>query len=566
MSSIIGNMSLMKKILGGFLLTSLITLLVGGMGFWSITGSMHSVKDVVSNDLHLLVTSEDLRIQALTLRRYEKDIFLNIGEPGKQQEYLQKFKNVSEETIKTLDEAIAMAVAEDHMPEETKTAIRNAKQAFQQYVSGFLTLVEKVLTGQYLTPQDANEKMDSNKQNIYEFEEGVSLLAKEARNLIDQSTNDLIAAGEKTRTGIGIIILLGVILSIVIGATLSWMISKPVAEAVEFAKKIATGDLSHTITTTRGDEIGDFLRALDEMSQQLKNTIQTVVSSVDTMQNSSADLSNISSNLTADSRETTERSESVSASTEEMSSSIRAIAAAMEQSTTNVSMVATATEEMSATINEIAENAERARSISGTAVTQAASASEAMSNLGKAANEISSVTTVITEISEQTNLLALNATIEAARAGEAGKGFAVVASEIKELAKQTAGATMNIKSKIQDMQATTELTVSQINSVVQVINNVSEIINTMATAVEEQWSATKEITLNISQVADGIQEVNENVSQTSSVAATISMDIAQVSQSTSQVLSGSEVVGQRAKGLSELAEQLRNIILHFKLA
>ncbi|SHO53917.1 methyl-accepting chemotaxis protein [Desulfopila aestuarii] len=566
MSSIIGNMSLMKKILGGFLLTSLITLFVGGMGFWSITGSINSVKDVVRNDLHLLETSEELEILALTLRRYEKDMFLNIGKPEKQQEYLQKFKNVSEKTIKTLDAAIAIATAEGHMPQETKAAIRKAEKAYQQYVSGFLLVATKVLAGEYLTPQDANDKMNSNKENIYLFEEGISLLATEARKLIDGATDDLIVAGEKTIVGIGIIILLGVITSIIIGATLSWMISKPVAEAVAFAKKIATGDLSNTITTTRGDEIGDFLRALDEMSQQLKNTIQTVVSSVETMKHSSADLTSISSELTVDSQETTGRSESVSASAEEMSSSIRAIAAAMEQSSTNVSMVATATEEMSSTINEIAENAERARSISGTAVTQAASASEAMSNLGKAAHEISSVTTVITEISEQTNLLALNATIEAARAGDAGKGFAVVASEIKELAKQTAGATMNIKSKIQDMQATTELTVSQINSVVQVINNVSEIINTMATAVEEQSSATREITLNISQVSDGIQEVNENVSQTSTVAATISHDIAQVSQSTSQVLSGSEVVGQRAKGLSELAEQLRNIILHFKLA
>lgn len=111
-----------------------------------------------------------------------------------------------------------------------------------------------------------------------------------------------------------------------------------------------------------------------------------------------------------------------------MTSNLHAVAAAMEQSSTNASMVASATEEMSATIAEIASNADKARKISNDAVRQAASASEAMATLGRAARDISHVTETITEISDQTNLLALNATIEAARAGDAGKGFAVVPS------------------------------------------------------------------------------------------------------------------------------------------
>jgi len=77
-----------------------------------------------------------------------------------------------------------------------------------------------------------------------------------------------------------------------------------------------------------------------------------------------------------------------------------------------------------------------------------------MTELGMAAQTVDKVTEAITEIFEQTNLLALNATIEAARAGEAGKGFAVVANEIKELAKQTATATHNIKQQIEGVQQT----------------------------------------------------------------------------------------------------------------
>jgi methyl-accepting chemotaxis protein len=147
----------------------------------------------------------------------------------------------------------------------------------------------------------------------------------------------------------------------------------------------------------------------------------------------------------------------VATSAEEMSANLNNVAAAMEAVFHQYQpWLPRAAEEMTATINEIAQNAEKAGAISDQAVDKAGETSGQMEGLGQAAEGIGKVVETITEISEQVNLLALNATIEAARAGEAGKGFAVVANEIKELAKQTSTATLEIKEKIANIQGSTD--------------------------------------------------------------------------------------------------------------
>ena len=175
------------------------------------------------------------------------------------------------------------------------------------------------------------------------------------------------------------------------------------------------------------------------------------------------------------------------------------------------------------------------------------------------------MTAAITEISEQTNLLALNATIEASRAGEAGKGFAVVANEIKELARQTATATVDIRQQIEEMQATTASTVDGIKIISEIINDVNAAINGIASAVTEQVAATGEISDNISQAALGITEVNEHMAQSAVVVADITRDVALINQQSSQVGDGSNQVQLNAQDLSVLSEQLETLVNQFKV-
>ena len=359
---------------------------------------------------------------------------------------------------------------------------------------------------------------------------------------------------------------LGTGLAILIAFLITRAITRPLTNAVSICEELSRGNLTMDITVDGRDETSQLLAAMKAMVESLRSMFTDITSGVTTLASSSTELSAVSAQLSANAENAASRSTGVASAAEEMTTNMNSVSAAMEQSASNVGMVATATEEMSSTVSEIAQNAAKAKDISEQAVSQSQQTSAKMNELGRAADKIGKVTEAITEISEQTNLLALNATIEAARAGEAGKGFAVVANEIKELAKQTAAATVDIKNQIEEMQDTTGGTITDIEQIGQVITEINEIITSIATAVEQQSAATSEISENIAQASAGISEVNENVAQSSLAIADITQDIGQISTSSTDVNQGSNNVKESATELSRLAEQLDGLMRRFQLA
>ena len=343
------------------------------------------------------------------------------------------------------------------------------------------------------------------------------------------------------------------------------IITKPLMKAVGVAKELSKGNLTVAIDSGGKDETGQLLGAMATMAENLRLMFKDISGGVETLVSSSAQLATVSQQLTSSARDSADKSGTVAAAAEEMRANSQSVSAAMEQSTSNVNMIASSTEEMTATVGEIAENTEQARIISDEAVKQSHATSAKMTSLGESAYKIGKVTETITEISEQTNLLALNATIEAARAGEAGKGFAVVANEIKELARQTAAATVDIKNRIQEIQATTTTSIEDIGVISEVIAKINTVINTIAGAVDEQATATGEISGNIAQASLGIAEVNQNIAQSTITVGNITEDIDGINKQSNHVGEGSAKVEQSAGELATLASQLENLMKRFKV-
>ncbi|MEO5374852.1 MAG: cache domain-containing protein [Alphaproteobacteria bacterium] len=218
------------------------------------------------------------------------------------------------------------------------------------------------------------------------------------------------------------------------------------------------------------------------------------------------------------------------------------VAEASERTLTNARSLSAAAEGLAQTVVGASQEVARSAEIASKAVRDAEHTNDIVRGLADAAQRIGDVVKLISAIASQTNLLALNATIEAARAGDAGKGFAVVASEVKNLASQTARATEDISTQVAAIQDTTQSAVDAILDISRTIGNISDIANTVATSIDEQRSAT--------------QEISERVEGLTQDAAMVSDRLVHVTQSSASSFGSAISVIWAARDLSRPAESL----------
>lgn len=212
-------------------------------------------------------------------------------------------------------------------------------------------------------------------------------------------------------------------------------------------------------------------------------------------------------------------------------------ATATTQTAGNVSEVSAAAEQLSASVSEIRLQVTQAAQVAEKAVSHSKSATGVLTTLKESADSVTDILSLISDIAKKTNLLSLNATIEAARAGEAGKGFTVVATEVKQLAGQTAQATDDIRQQLEDIQAKTDNAFEALQSIAKVTQEMDDVSMSISSAVEEQSAATDEIARAAQYASTGTNEVSETVARVSENAANTNR-LSKTVQETSDMLAG----------------------------
>ncbi len=495
------NLSIGKRITGGFLAATFITLCLGIFAFVRLmqidaqTDTMATVSlpgmenagaaETLAYSNYVVVLQHVLADNDSDKKAIEDQVAKNVQAMG-------GLLKAYEERIQSDDD-------------------RELYERFRTARAAFLPIFEQMfaLSREHKT-EEAKKLMNEKLQPAFEtYANAIAELASLNRKNSEAAASTIIDEVRSAEIGLVIGVLVVLAVSVGIGLYITRSITRPVIAAMAAVDRVADGDLTADISVESRDEIGRICEAMNRMIASLRRVVADVVEG--------------SQNVASGSEELNATAESLSEGASEQ-------AASAEESTS-------AMEEMSASIQQNADNARQTDRIASKAAEDAKTSGDSVAQTVAAMKDVAEKIGIIEEIARKTDLLALNAAVEAARAGEHGKGFAVVASEVRKLAERSQTAAAEISRLTSSGVKVAETAGQLLQKLVPDIHRTAELVQEISAASAEQNTGA-------SQVSKAMQQLDQVIQQNSSAA---------------------EEMASTAEQLSSQAQQLQDTIAFFKV-
>jgi len=491
---------------------------VAALALLALGQAVSASRSLVDTEMASVRTLGDMRSAVGNMRRYEKDMFLNLAYEDELTRYRESWLKEIGKARQTLEQlGPRLDAAQQADVSKMQTAIGRYQQAVE-------AIVKNIEIGQINDPWAANKALEPAKGEMRAADEALVAIGNALTERSQAMIADLGALQQRSTLWTAGLALAVLAVALWLGYAIAFRITRPLESAARTIERVAAGDLSGPVAVAGRDEIarvmqgvGQMQHALADIVTQIRANVQTVVHASNEIASGNQDLSN---------------------RTEQAASNLQETAASLEELHSTMQHSSDAARTASALAVANAEVAERG----GVVVRQVVST---MDDIHHSAQKIHDIIGVIDGIAFQTNILALNAAVEAARAGEQGRGFAVVAGEVRNLAQRSAAAAKEIKTLISDS------------------------VDKVATGnrqVAEAGSTIGDVVSNARRVAQTISDITAASQEQSSGVGQINAAVSQLDQMTQQNAALVEESAAAAASLRESANALQSAVTVFRLA